>query len=113
MLPALRFNAAKNGVELRFPSEPPRTILDALHSHSWHWSRRQRIWYHAHTPEAEAFARALCAGEPVSPGIRVTNTHAAATAAHIERREPATVGHDDRVADEWCRQTYGQEFDPR
>lgn len=54
-------NEEKNGVEIRFPAKPDVSILSALKTHGWRWSRFAKCWYHRRTDEALAFAGELTA----------------------------------------------------
>ena len=52
----MTLNAAKNGVELRFPGKPSVTVRDTLKANGWRWSRFSSVWYRRDTPDTRAFA---------------------------------------------------------
>jgi hypothetical protein len=63
----MTMNAAKNGVELRFPAKPSEAVRSTLKAHGWRWSRFAFCWYHRDTPDARAFATSLTAGGAGTP----------------------------------------------
>jgi len=57
----LKFNEAKNGLQLHFPSKPSEEIRSQLKAVGWRWSFRNGCWYHRDTPENRDFAEAFVA----------------------------------------------------
>lgn len=55
----LTHNEKMQGLEIRFPSKPANTILDALKAHGWRWSKFSACWYVRESKEQEAFALSL------------------------------------------------------
>lgn len=49
-------NAAKGGVEIRFPSKPAPAILSELKAAGWRWSRFSACWYTRDTARAREMA---------------------------------------------------------
>jgi hypothetical protein len=63
----MTLNAAKNGVELRFPSKPSVAVRDSLKANGWKWSGFSGCWYRRDTPQARAFAEAMVANSQDLP----------------------------------------------
>lgn len=61
-------NAAKNGVEIKFPSKPSADVRNVLKANGWRWSRFNEVWYHRDTPTNREFANRL-AKNPVSTAV--------------------------------------------
>lgn len=59
-------NVEKNGVEIRFPSKPDASILDALKANGWRWSRFNSCWYQHATDANREFANQLAGNAPVA-----------------------------------------------
>lgn len=57
----LTFNAAKNGLQLHFPSKPSDEIRAELKAAGWRWSFRNGCWYHRDTPANQDFAERFVA----------------------------------------------------
>lgn len=49
-------NAARNGIEIRFPAMPSAEIRDFMKTRFWRWSKFSKCWYHRDTPEARETA---------------------------------------------------------
>lgn len=58
--PSYSLNAAKNGIEIRFPAKPAASVLDNLKSAGWRWSRFSACWWHKDTLDARILAVDLC-----------------------------------------------------
>ena len=41
----VRFNEAKNGIEIKFPTKPAAAVLDDLKRAGWRWARFSACWY--------------------------------------------------------------------
>jgi len=61
-------NVEKNGVEIRFPSKPDASVLDALKGAGWRWSRFNGVWYNRATDANREFANQLAGIAPVATG---------------------------------------------
>lgn len=61
-------NVEKNGVEIRFPSKPDASVLDALKGAGWRWSRFNGVWYNRATDANREFANQLAGNAPVATG---------------------------------------------
>jgi hypothetical protein len=55
-------NAAKGGIEIRFPGKPEASVLDALKSHGWRWSRFGACWYHRADDATRNWAKSFLVG---------------------------------------------------
>lgn len=65
-------NEERNGIEIRFARRPAASVLDALKSNGWRWSRFGGCWYTRHSSEAEAFAAAITQGGEIAASEGVT-----------------------------------------
>ncbi len=52
-------NDEKNGIEVRFPARPADSVLTALKSAGWRWSRFAACWYNRRSEANRAFAESL------------------------------------------------------
>jgi hypothetical protein len=57
----LKFNEAKNGLQLHFPDKPSEEIRAEMKAVGWRWSFRNACWYHRDTPENRDFAEQFVA----------------------------------------------------
>ena len=55
----VRYNEAKNGIELIFKSKPDAVILTALKSNGWRWSNFNKLWYNQKNQNSINFANKL------------------------------------------------------
>lgn len=54
-------NDEKDGVEIRFPTKPDRSLLDTIKGRGFRWSRFGKCWYKKRTVDALTFAHSLAA----------------------------------------------------
>lgn len=63
VIPTLRENTEKHGLELKFPSRPSQEVTEQLRKTKvWRWHKKKAIWYTRATDEARAFAQDLIRG---------------------------------------------------
>ena len=55
----VRYNEAKNGIELIFKSKPDAVILTTLKSNGWRWSNFNKLWYNQKNQNSINFANKL------------------------------------------------------
>lgn len=74
-LPVMTLNAAKNGVEIRFPGgSGPEGVAGQLRGAGFRPNRWRQFWYAKQTPDSIAFAEQLCGiggtfDKPQCPGV--------------------------------------------
>lgn len=61
-------NAAKGGIEIRFPAKPEAAVLGRLKANGWRWSRFSSCWYHLKTDAAVRLASEIAGVEVAAAG---------------------------------------------
>jgi hypothetical protein len=55
-------NEEHDGIEIRFPGKPERSVIDSLKSAGFRWSSRSMVWYAKDTPYHRQVAESLATG---------------------------------------------------